>query len=67
MPGTQMLWACDFLFIFEHSITFCWIRFAGKMPASNIQYNLLWVHEYDRRARIVYPVEKIWTQQGLNL
>ncbi len=27
---------------FEHSITFCWVHFAGKMPASNILYNLLW-------------------------
>jgi hypothetical protein len=38
------------------------------MPASNILYNLLWVQEDERRARIVNPVEKkIWVQQGLNL
>jgi hypothetical protein len=44
MPETQKLWVRDFFFlIFEHSITFCWVRFAGKMPASNILYNLLWV------------------------
>jgi hypothetical protein len=46
------------LFIFEDTITFCWVRFAGKMPASNILYNLLWVPEDERRARIVDPVGK---------
>jgi hypothetical protein len=44
--------------ISEHSITFCWVRFAGKMPASDILYNLLWVQEDERRARIVNPAEK---------
>ncbi len=53
-------------FIFEHSITSCWVCFAGKMPASNILYNLLWVQEDERRARIVNPVGKKWMQQGLN-
>jgi hypothetical protein len=53
--------------ISEHSITFCWVCFAGKMPASNILYNLLWIQEDERRARIVNPVEKKWMQQGLNL
>jgi hypothetical protein len=28
------------------------------MPASNILYNLLWVQEDERRARIVHPVGK---------
>jgi hypothetical protein len=28
------------------------------MPASNILYNLLWVQENERRARIFKPVEK---------
>jgi hypothetical protein len=28
------------------------------MPASNIQYNLLWVQEDEKRARIVNPVKK---------
>jgi hypothetical protein len=28
------------------------------MPVSNILYNLLWVQEDERRARIVNPVEK---------
>jgi hypothetical protein len=37
------------------------------MPASNILYNLLWIQEDERRARIVNPVEKIWMQLGLNL
>ncbi len=55
-----MLWVRDFLFIyfFEHAITFCWVCFAGKMPASNILNNLLWVQEDERRARIVNQVEK---------
>ncbi len=33
--------------------------FAGKMPANNILYNILWVQEDKRRARIVNPAEKI--------
>jgi hypothetical protein len=27
--------------ISEHSITFCWVHFAGKMPSSNILYRKL--------------------------
>ncbi len=51
----------------EHSTIFCWVRFAGKMPASNILYNILWVQENERRARIVNPAKKkLWMQQGLN-
>jgi hypothetical protein len=46
-----------FFVVVEHSITFCWVHYAGKMPASNILYNLLWVQD-ERRGRIVYPVEK---------
>jgi hypothetical protein len=54
--------------IFEHSKTFCWVRFTGKMPASNILYRILWVSEDVRGARIVNPAEKkLWMQQGLNL
>jgi hypothetical protein len=45
--------------ITEHSITFCWVRFAGKMAVTNILYRILWVQEYERRARIVNPAEKI--------
>jgi hypothetical protein len=52
-------------YIFEHSITFCWVRFAGKIPASNILYNLLWVQEDERRARIVNPVEKNMDAAGI--
>ncbi len=64
MSGTQILWVCDLFFlIFEHSITFCWVCFAGMMPASNILCTLLWVQEHERRARIVNPVKKIWMQQ----
>jgi hypothetical protein len=45
MPGTQIYgFLADFVFILEHSITFC-------------SY-ILWVQEDGRRARIVYPVEK---------
>jgi hypothetical protein len=42
----------------EHSITFCWVCFAEKMPASNILYRILRVQEDERRARIVNPSEK---------
>jgi hypothetical protein len=45
--------------ISEHSTNFCWVRFAAKMPASNILYNILWVQEDERRARIVNSAEKI--------
>jgi hypothetical protein len=51
--------------IFEHSITFCWVRFAGKMPASNILHRILWVQEDERRARIVNPAEKIMDTAGI--
>ncbi len=44
--------------ICENSITFCWVCFAGKMPASNILYRILWVQEDERRSRIVNPAEK---------
>jgi hypothetical protein len=40
-----------FFFILEHSITFC--------------FYLLWVQEDERRARIVYPVEKNMDAAGL--
>jgi hypothetical protein len=42
----------------EHSTNFCWVRFAGKMPASNIMYRLLLVQEDEIRTRIVNPTEK---------
>jgi hypothetical protein len=45
--------------ISEHSTNFCWVCFAGKMPASHMLYNILWVQEDERRARIVNPAEKI--------
>jgi hypothetical protein len=51
--------------ISEHSTNFCWVRFAGKMPASNILYNILWVQEDERRARIVIPAEKIMDAAGI--
>jgi hypothetical protein len=35
------------------------------MPASNIIYNLLWVQEDERRARIVNPVEKNMDTAGI--
>jgi hypothetical protein len=51
MPGTQILWVTDFFLILEHSITFC-------------SY-LLWVQEYERRARIVNQVEKSMDAAGI--
>jgi hypothetical protein len=62
-----MLWVHDFFLnlISEHSITFCWVRFAGKMPASDILYNLLCVEEDERRARIVNPLEKNMDAAGI--
>ncbi len=53
------------LLIVEHSITFCWVCFAGKIPASNILYNLLCVEEDERRARIVNSVEKNMDAAGM--
>jgi hypothetical protein len=43
------------------------LLFAGKMPAGNILYRILWVQENARRARIVNPAEKkSWMPQGWN-
>ncbi len=53
--------------ISEHSTNFCWVRFAGKMPASNILYKILWVQEDERRARIVNSVEKYMDAGGIEL
>ncbi len=44
--------------IFEHSTNFCCVCFAGKMRANNILYNMLWVQEEERRARIVNPAKE---------
>jgi hypothetical protein len=44
--------------ISEHSTDFSWVCFTGKMPASNILYDIIWVQEDERRARIVNPAEK---------
>jgi hypothetical protein len=46
--------------ISELSTNFCWVCFAEKMPASNILYNISWVQEDGRRARIVNPAEKYY-------
>jgi hypothetical protein len=35
------------------------------MPASNILYNILWVQEDERRARIVNPAEKNMGAAGI--
>jgi hypothetical protein len=35
------------------------------MPANNIQYNILWVQEDGRRARIVNPAEKVMDSAGI--
>jgi hypothetical protein len=54
--------------ISEHSTNFCWVCFAGKMTANKILYNILWVQEDERRARIVNLAEKkSWMQQRLSL
>jgi hypothetical protein len=43
IPGTKKNYGfVNLYFIFEHTKTFCWVCFAGKMPASNILYNLLY-------------------------
>jgi hypothetical protein len=49
----------------EHSTNFCWVCFAGKMPASNILYNILWVQEDERRARTVNPAKLIMDAAGI--
>jgi hypothetical protein len=51
--------------IFEHSTNFCCVCLAGKMPASNILYNILWVQQEEKRARIVNPVEKKMDAAGI--
>ncbi len=49
----------------KHFTKFCWVCFAGKMPASNILYDVLWVQEDERRARMVDPTEKIMDAAGI--
>jgi hypothetical protein len=56
--NTDVMGLCLFICIVEHSITFCWVCFAGKISASNILYNLLWVQKDERRTKIVNPVGK---------
>jgi hypothetical protein len=34
------------------------LYFAGKIAASNILYNIIWVQKDERRARIVNPAEE---------
>jgi hypothetical protein len=51
--------------ISEHSTNFFWVCCAGKMPASNILYNILRVQEDERRARMVNPAEKIMDAAGI--
>ncbi len=51
--------------ISEHSTNFCSVRFAGKMPANNIPYNILRVQEDERRPRIVNPAEKNMDATGI--
>ncbi len=50
---------------FEHPTNICWVPFAGKKPANNILYNILWIKEDERRARIVNPAEKIMVSAGI--
>jgi hypothetical protein len=52
--------------ISEHPTNFCWVCFAGKIPAYNILYNVLCViQEDERRARIVNPAEKVMDAAGI--
>jgi hypothetical protein len=46
-------------------MSFSWVRFAGKMPASNVLLKFLGVKEGERRARIVNPVEKNMDAAGI--
>jgi hypothetical protein len=55
--GFLWVWIMEYE-ISQHSTNFCWACFAGKMPASNILYNILGFQEDERRATIVNPAEK---------
>ncbi len=53
--------------ISEHTTHFHHHHFAGKMPANDILYNILWAPLDERRARIINPAEKkLWLEKGLN-
>jgi hypothetical protein len=43
----------------EHSTNFCWVCFAGKMPASNILYNILWVQGFTTKPGVLVEMEGI--------
>jgi hypothetical protein len=46
--------------IFEHSISFCWVFIAGKMPASNILYRILWVQNViSKPIELMSPIQPI--------
>jgi hypothetical protein len=53
--GLLLVWIMLGDEISEHSITFCWVCFAEKIPAGNILYRILCVKEDERRAGIVHP------------
>jgi hypothetical protein len=53
--------------ISEVSTNFCWVRFAGKVPASNILYNIYYGFKRMKEKQGLNPAEKnLWMQQGLN-
>jgi hypothetical protein len=58
-------WKMKFLSIQLISAGVFFFFAAGKMPANNILYNILWVQEDERRARIVNAAEKIMAAAGM--
>jgi hypothetical protein len=52
-----VLWFC-FMGSPGATTHFLWVHFDGKIPASNILYNILWAPADERRARIIIPAEK---------
>jgi hypothetical protein len=53
--------------IFEHSITFCWVCYAGKMPASNIYCTEYYGFKRMKEEQgLLIRQKKSWMQQVLN-
>jgi hypothetical protein len=51
--------------IFEHSITFSWVRFARKDACQQHTEQNIMVQVDERRARIVNPAEKSMDAAGI--
>jgi hypothetical protein len=53
--------------ISEHFTNSGWVCFAGKMPANNKLYTILFKRMREEQGLLIQQEKKSWMQQGLNL